>query len=185
MAKKQRLQRHTPHEPRWQPMRNGVWQGDPDDPLQKLIESEPGFVGVFINNLYQVTYRDVKTEDNGEPATIAWLCIRRLDSEPIHDWRHLQQIKNDLCGKEREALEIYPAESRLVDTSNQYHLWVLPEGVRLPFGYLEREVSDVPFGHNKNRAFVDPPEDLNARVHELDPETGRPRCTTPIVGKAR
>ena len=181
MAKKQRLQRHTPHEPRWQPMQNAVWKGDPDDPIRKLQESEQGFVGVFINNLYQVTYRDVETENNGEPAMIAWLCIRRRDSEPIHDWRHLQQIKNDLCGKEREALEIYPAESRLVDTANQYHLWVLPEGVRLPFGYLEREVSDIPFGKNKNRAFADPPEDLNARIRELD-ETGMPRFRTPIAG---
>jgi hypothetical protein len=112
---------------------------------------------------------------------MAWLCIRRRDSSPVHDWRHLQQIKNDLCGPECEAVELYPRESRLVDTANQYHLWVLPKGIELPFGYEEREVSDRAWGANKNRPFADPPADLNARVLELDPETGLPkRDVTPI-----
>jgi hypothetical protein len=72
-----------------------------------------------------------------------WLSIRRNDRAAGRDWRHFQRIKNDICGPEREALELYPAESRLVDTSNQYHLWVLPAGERLPFGYQEREVMDA------------------------------------------
>jgi len=29
-----------------------------------------------------------------------------------------------IVGEEHEAFEVYPAESRLVDTANQYHLWV-------------------------------------------------------------
>jgi hypothetical protein len=41
----------------------------------------------------------------------------------VHDWRDLQRIKNELVGPECEAVELYPAESRLVDTANQYHLW--------------------------------------------------------------
>ena len=69
-----------------------------------------------------------------------YLSIKTLDKEPIHDWRDLQQIKNELCGKDREALEIYPAESRLVDTANQYHLWVIPKDAQIPFGFTQREV---------------------------------------------
>ena len=161
--------RKRPAEPPWQPFQTGAF-----GPPGARIESEPGFVGVFFNNLYQVTYREVESY----LGLLAWLCIRRRDSAPGHDWRHLQRIKNELCGPEREALELYPAESRLVDTSNQYHLWVLPEGMRAPFGYDEREVSDVPFGKNKQRPFAEPPPDLNARVDELDPETGEPRALT-------
>ena len=43
---------------------------------------------------------------------------------------------------EREGLELYPAEARLVDTANQYHLWVMPPGVRLEIGWDRRSVLD-------------------------------------------
>jgi len=56
------------------------------------------------------------------------------------DWRHFQQIKNEICGPEREGFEVYPAESRLVDTSNKWHLWVLLLGTTLPVGWNERDV---------------------------------------------
>jgi hypothetical protein len=142
-------------------MANADYIGDPNDPIRQAVLSQPGFVGVFRNNLYQVEYREIDAPE--WKGKVAWLCIRRHDSEAVHDWRHLQQIKNDLCGPEAEALEIYPAESRLVDTSNQYHLFVLPPGTGIPFGYAERDVSDIPFGKNKNRPFDKPPSDLNAR----------------------
>jgi hypothetical protein len=53
------------------------------------------------------------------------LSIKRYDRAPIRNWRHFQQIKNEVCGPESEAVELYPAESRLVDNANQYHLWVM------------------------------------------------------------
>ncbi|MFO0610272.1 MAG: hypothetical protein U0324_44335 [Polyangiales bacterium] len=34
------------------------------------------------------------------------------------------------------------SESRLVDTANHFHLWALPEGGRVPFGYDRRMVAD-------------------------------------------
>ncbi len=71
---------------------------------------------VWMNDLYQVSVM------RGENKTVH-LSIKRIDKEPIHDWRDLQEIKNQLMGKECEALELYPAESRRVDTANQYHLW--------------------------------------------------------------
>ena len=64
------------------------------------------------------------------------LSIKRLDKQPVHDWRELQQIKNMLVGPECEGLELYPAESRVVDTANQYHLYVMRDPTwRLPVGY--------------------------------------------------
>ena len=73
----------------------------------------------------------------------------------IHDWRELQQIKNAICGEEIEAVELYPA-SRLVDTSNQYHLWALPAGKRFPFGYKERLLITEPGMKAKQRPFEPP-----------------------------
>lgn len=61
----------------------------------------------------------------------------------MHDWRDLQAIKNELVGPEHEAIELYPAESRLVDTANQYHLWVLKDpSQRIPVGWTQRLVMD-------------------------------------------
>lgn len=73
---------------------------------------------------------------------VTWLSIKRRDKEWIHDWRDLQRIKGEICGPEREAFELYPAESRLNDTANQYHLWVLAEGMLMPVGYTDRSVLD-------------------------------------------
>ena len=50
-----------------------------------------------------------------------------------HDWRDFQAIKNDICGKEWEGIELYPAESRLKETSNCFYIWCVEKGV-LKFG---------------------------------------------------
>ncbi len=148
---------------KWQPMQNANYE---EGQLKVLVEQDPNFVGVFRNNHYQVTMREQPSKMFG---TVTWLVCRRLDGGAIHDWRHLQKIKNDLCGPEREGLELYPAESRLVDESNQHHLFVLGAGMNLPFGYNERRVSGIdPPGVNKQRAFDDPPKDLNATVDGTD-----------------
>lgn len=68
-------------------------------------------------------------------ARVLHLSIKRNDRKPVHDWRDLQRIKNELVGPEAEAVELYPAESRLVDAANQYHLWVLVDGGWFPFGF--------------------------------------------------
>ena len=95
----------------------------------------------FMNDQYQVTVGGPhRTQGDAWPPM--WhLSIKRLDKDAIHDWRDLQTIKNMLVGEENEAIEIYPAESRLVDMANQYHLWVFvdPE-VRIPIGYQTRMV---------------------------------------------
>lgn len=92
------------------------------------------------NNHYQV---DVRTMESKEPfGKVVWLSIKRNDRKPIHDWRDLQRIKTEVMGPEVEAIELYPAESRHVDTSNQYHLWCFADGYRFPYGYEERLLVD-------------------------------------------
>lgn len=81
-------------------------------------------------------------DQEGKPLTVCWLSIRRNDRLPIKDWRELQWIKNQLVGDECEGCELFPAESRLVDTANQYHLWVFESSVfRFPFGFSDRCVT--------------------------------------------
>jgi hypothetical protein len=92
---------------------------------------------VFVNDTYRVQVRR-------EPP-IVQLSISRIDGEPCKDWRHFQQIKNELVGPEFEAVELFPAETRLVDMDNEYHLWVNTEtGFRFPFGYNRRHVAAAP-----------------------------------------
>jgi hypothetical protein len=76
----------------------------------------------------------VKSDRSG----LLWLSIHRRDRKPLRDWRHFQAIKNEVAGSDRVALEIYPSEANLVDTSNEYHLWVLPVGMEdLGFGFVK------------------------------------------------
>jgi hypothetical protein len=67
------------------------------------------------------------------------LSIERVDGSTIRDWRDLQRIKNELAGPEWTAVEIFPRESELVDTSNQFHLWAFERlHEALPFMFQER-----------------------------------------------
>jgi hypothetical protein len=86
----------------------------------------PDRAQIWENDLYEVTARP---HDNGWPlggGPWAQLGISCHDGEPRHDWRDFQAIKNQLCGEEWEAIELYPAESRLLDPSNYYILWCAP-----------------------------------------------------------
>lgn len=107
----------------------------PDQYAQDRRRWVDGSTTMWVNNRYVV----IKEELNDG---LTWLSIRHTNRKPIRDWRHFQRIKNELCGTDREAVEIYPAESRLTDEANQYHLWVLPEGEVVPFGFPTRNVSD-------------------------------------------
>ena len=49
-------------------------------------------------------------------------------------WDELQRVKDECLGPETWCVEVYPAESRLVNENNQRHLWVLdgPPDTRFP-----------------------------------------------------
>jgi hypothetical protein len=131
---------------KWKPLKRAV----PLPPNEALIKATMEHLGsdretalrsieledhdeVWLNDLYQVVKHPA--------GTLIHLNIRRVDGYPGRDWRHFQQIKNELCGPECEAVELYPAESRLVDQGNKYHLWVITDPTfRFPFGWQERSV---------------------------------------------
>jgi hypothetical protein len=67
---------------------------------------------IWRNDRYQVHVRDMApavTDDAVLP--MVQMSIKRIDKQPIRDWRDVQQIKNQLVGPECEAVELYPAES--------------------------------------------------------------------------
>ena len=99
----------------------------------------------YQNNIYSVmVFRnkqaDWQVHEKSWKGNMTYISIKRIDKKSIHDWRHLQQIKNELVGVDYEAVEIYPNEKRLVDTANQYHLFVFPKDYLIPFGWHTRTV---------------------------------------------
>lgn len=122
----------------WQPLEEG--EINPEYAALTMASRAALPIAVYANDVYQVSVYaiggpNVKPEDQ-----MLHLSLKRHDRAAVHDWRHLQAIKNEIAGPERVAVEIYPPESGLVDTSNQYHLWVFPPGTELPFGFDERLV---------------------------------------------
>jgi hypothetical protein len=133
MIKVSRQQRRKMH----RDMGNNKWYVK-DWQTMKFLRSEydatgTGTIDIYANNLYKCIMR------NNQPG-ITWLSIKRIDFAAIHNWQHLQQIKNDICGEDREAIELYPAMSRIVDCENQYHLWVFPDRHIIDLGFKNKLV---------------------------------------------
>jgi len=112
----------------------------------KAIASDVG-AEIWQNDTYIVlkkcaTKSDVKLSD--EIADAWYLSIKRIDQEPIVYWRDLQTIKSELVGRKNEGMQIFPSEDRLVDTANQYHLFVFKdEKLNIPYGFNGgRHISD-------------------------------------------
>ena len=106
-------------------MGRGMTAAEVDQVLVELETAE-----MWTNDQYVVVV--TRRED----GTVEELSIRREDRRAAHDWRDFQRIKTEIAGAETEGFEIYPAESRLMDTANQYYLFCLRPGERVPAGYI-------------------------------------------------
>lgn len=108
-------------------------------------------VEIWISDRYECTVLDLRKDG----TRLRHLSVNRLDRRPLRDWRHLQQIKNEVCGELWTGVEFFPPEDRLVDAANQYHLYCFPPDV--DFGCLigqpgEGLVSDDEQVHRWNAA---------------------------------
>lgn len=83
---------------------------------------------MFVNDTYEVMVYS-------EPERPLHLSIKRYDRAAIRNWRHFQQIKNEIAGEFSEGVELFPSEARIADNANQFHLWVFPEGEEIPIGW--------------------------------------------------
>jgi hypothetical protein len=144
-----------------------------DDPkvllmTQQMLGTGNAGTRVFQNSRY-IVHR-TPTEGGGFQ-----LSIRNLENDARHDWREFQRIKNELCGEDREAVELYPAETRLVDTSNQFYVHVLPPNYAVPVGFNTRLVmkprpAGDPSGSNQRpwEAGTQPADAVEAPPASLD-----------------
>lgn len=132
-----------PAMPDWTPFERATLNPVTEEQITGMMKSFPKFTreqvelaiyadqpeSVWLNSRYQVNlYRR---------GDIVHLSIKRLDKDRVgpERYRDFMRIKDELVGSEREAVEIYPARSRETDTANQYHLWVMPPMMKLPFGF--------------------------------------------------
>jgi len=98
-----------------------------DNP-RNAVEEE--VVEVWVSDRYECKVTDLV---DAEPR-LRYLSINRLDRRAMRNWRHLQQIKNEVCGELWTGIEFFPPEDRLVDSANQYHLYCFPPEV--DFGHF-------------------------------------------------
>lgn len=66
-------------------------------------------------------------------GTVTHLMVITRDGAPARDWPDLMRIKDELCGPERTAVEVFPPRDEVIDQANMTHLWVLPASMQLPF----------------------------------------------------
>ena len=123
-------------------MRRCVAAGFPREHAGRVIEEVyKGELFLSECGTYQVSVN--RNTPNGFDTEMTCLSIKRVDKEPLQDWRVLQEIKNAIMGNECEAIELFPAESRLVDTANQRWLWCFDDPrVRVPVGFTDRAVQN-------------------------------------------
>ena len=132
---------------------------------ERLAWIEQQVVRVISWEIYRNDDYEVMIERD---APFIHMCIRRRDGEPCKDWRDHQRIKNELIGPEYEAVELFPAESRLVDTANEYHLWAHPSPkYRFPFGFTV------------NRCVVERQLTFEGARHEALPDANAPERAEP------
>ena len=86
----------------------------------------------FDSNI-QVCSRLIRTKF----GNVEHVTITKGDEEVT--WSEKMQIKNELFGENRFAIEIFPKQKNLVDVCNVYHLWVFDKKLEMPFGIAPKE----------------------------------------------
>lgn len=110
-------------------------------PVDELEENET----YWANNHYLVHRAEYLYADDHPRAGkvgMVHLSMRTRENDARHDWREMQRVKTELCGEDWEAIELYPATERTVDTANQFHLWCYPPGTT-----MHEAVSTIGFTH--------------------------------------
>lgn len=124
---------------------NGIWTKQMD----RYWESEDGYTAMS---------RQIRTTW----GTVEHVAIERKPCGGDIPWSVKQEIKNELFGQDRIAIEVFPSRKNLIDIMDIYHLWVLPKDMRLPFGihpYKDVQCKPVERGYDfdleESRAWVE------------------------------
>lgn len=101
----------------------------------KRIELERG--ETYWRNSFYTVFRKELEPDVGLKGSVL-LRVRHNQDKPIREWKHLQRIKNEIMGGEREAVEVFPPASMVTSMDNEHHLFVTPVGVSSIYVYEEK-----------------------------------------------
>ena len=111
----------------------------------------------WANDAYIAVVHRHASDNKENGIQLVQLSISRRDGRPARDWRDLQAMKNQLVGPECEGIELYPAESRVVDTANQSHVWVFNDpSFRIPIGWtrgVKMDAAESAMGGAMQRPF--------------------------------
>ena len=99
----------------------GIYSGEWMPLLDRCWESDDGYTAMS---------RQIRTDW----GTVEHVTIQRLGGMGDVPWAVKQEIKDELFGRDRTAIEVFPSKKNLVDVCDVYHLWVLPKDFRIPFG---------------------------------------------------
>lgn len=91
---------------------------------------ETGWLGQIHSAYANLWYVALVRTISSAWGTVHHAAIRNAESSDI-PWAEKQWVKNQVFGPEAQAIEVFPAESKLIDEANMYHLWVLDS---IPFG---------------------------------------------------
>lgn len=95
--------------------------------LSVLSSIPTGMTRAYRNNRFTVMIFDNTLTTHGI-ATRA--LIQNHHNIPItNHWKIIQEIKNEIFGREITAVEYFPKESELMDTHYIYWIFIYPEGI--------------------------------------------------------
>lgn len=123
--------------------------GTPVDQAMRVLRDMQTNDALWLNSRYQVNVRRLESTIDGEGPPMIHLSIKRRDKLAVGEerYRDFMRIKDELVGPEFEAVELYPARSREVDSANQYHIWLIGDPTfRWPFGFGSRLVLEPAIG---------------------------------------
>ena len=68
----------------------------------------------------------------------AHLVVKKKSGNDGIAWDVLQRIKDDLCGEDALAIELYPPAGQVVNEINARHLWIVPDSLAGKLPTLKR-----------------------------------------------
>ena len=148
-----------------------VMDEEPWTPFELVCRDADGALK-YINSRYQVSVYAPAPSMPGWPPVIH-LAFKHNKNIAITDFRDFQRIKNELVNEEAYAVQVFPPESHMVDTSNHYHLWVMGQ-----FDGVEDSWPHLPYDFKDQRLVMEEVSDggPGARGRQrMWPENEKPR----------
>lgn len=124
----------------WEPL----WPGKP---IRNEYKNGSATAETWCNEKCQVFIYDYPSVEGWPP--IIEMSLKLNTREPWADWRDFYRIKSELCGTACWAIEVYPAQEFLVDSVNQYHMFVFPPGILFPIHLLQAPITNYSGNYQK------------------------------------